>query len=46
VISVAVVHAGEDTAVINAIGNSMGNAWGLLVPLLSVYGRARPFLRS
>ena len=32
---------GENAAVCNAIGNSMGNSWGLLVPLLSVYCKRR-----
>ena len=33
--------AGADTAIVNAVGNTMGNAWGLLVPLLSVYCKRR-----
>ena len=32
---------GENAAVCNAIGNSMANSWGLLVPLLSVYCKRR-----
>ena len=32
---------GADTATLNAVGNSMGNSWGLIVPLLSVYCKRR-----
>jgi hypothetical protein len=32
---------GSDTATLNAVGNSMGNSWGLIVPLLSVYCKRR-----
>jgi hypothetical protein len=32
---------GADTATLNAVGNTMGNCWGLLVPILSVYCKRR-----
>ena len=32
---------GADTATLNAVGNSLGNSWGLIVPLLSVYCKRR-----
>ena len=33
--------AGADTAMVNAVGNTMANAWGLLVPIVAVYSKRR-----